>query len=63
VAVDERTDRVFVSSADVSDISPTAYRPDHSIFDLIGYLGSSLKHQVRVLRKGRTGTVSMFDTR
>lgn len=63
VAVDERTDRVFVSSADVSDISPTAYRPDRSIFDLIGYLGSSLKHQVRVLRKGRTGTVSMFDTR
>jgi len=63
VAVDERTDRVFVSSADVSDSIPMAYRPDRGIFDVIGYLGNALVRQARVLRKGRTGTVSMFDTR
>ncbi len=62
-AVDERTDRVFVNSNDVSDGSPNYYIPDcrRSISAQIGCVVRSVSYQARELRKGRTGTVSMFD--
>jgi DNA-binding beta-propeller fold protein YncE len=63
VAVDERTGRVFVNSNDVSDGSPNYYIPDcrRSISAQIGCVVRSVSYQARELRKGRIGTVSMFD--
>lgn len=63
VAVDERTGRVFVNSNDMSDGSPNYYIPDcrRSISAQIGCVVRSVSYQARELRKGRTGTVSMFD--
>lgn len=63
VAVDERTGRVFVNSNDVSDGSPNYYIPlaCGGPFGRIGCVMRSLAYGARELRKGRTGTVSMFN--
>jgi N-formylglutamate amidohydrolase len=65
VVVDAHTDRVFVASNDVSNGSPNYYIPVacRGLFGQIGCLGRSLAYAARELRKGRTGTVSMFDAR
>ena len=65
VVVDTQTDRVFVASNDVSNGSPNYYIPVacRGLFGQIGCLGRSLAYGARELRKGRTGTVSMFDAR
>ncbi len=65
VVVDARTDHVFVSSNDVSSGSPNYYIPDcrRSLFAQIDCVARSLAYEARLLRKGRTGTVSMFDAR
>jgi len=62
VAVDERTDRVLVSSADVSGgIAQTHQASSRSVMDQIGFLEAEVSNEMRVLRKGQTGTVSVFD--
>jgi len=62
VAVDERTDRVFVSSADVSGgIAQTHQASSRSVMDQIGFLEAEVSNEMRVLRKGQMGTVSVFD--
>ncbi len=65
VVVDARTDRVFVSSNDVSDGNPNYYIPDcrRGLFAQIDCVARSFAYEARLLRKGRTGTVSMFDAR
>ena len=64
IAVDERTDRVFVSSNDVSGgIAEThqASSGSDSMLDQIGFLGGEVSNEARLLHKGQTGTVSVFD--
>jgi len=65
VVVDARTDHVFVSSNDVSSGSPNYYIPDcrRGLFAQIDCVARSFAYEARLLRKGRTGTVSMFDAR
>lgn len=63
VAVDEKTDRVFVTSSDLSNDSIPSHRTDPSIFDKIGAFGTTLERQARTLATGKKGVVSMFDTR
>ncbi len=62
VAVDGRTGRIFVSSADMSDGGSGIDRPvGRGIVDQIRFISRSIAFEARELRKGRTGTVSMFD--
>jgi len=64
VVVDSQTDRVFVSSNDVSNGSANYYIPlaCRGPLGRIGCIAQSLAYGARELRKGRTGTVSTFDT-
>jgi len=63
VAVDERTGRVYVASADVSDgIIPIDPHATRTILDQASVWGRELTNEWRVLHKGRTGTISVFDT-
>ncbi len=62
VAVDERTDRVFVSSDDVSGgIAQTHQVGGRSVMDQISFFEAEASNELRLLHKGRTGTVSVFD--
>lgn len=63
VVVNSQTDRVFVSSSDVSNGSASYYSPlaCRGPLGRIGCIVQSLAYGARELRKGRTGTVSMFD--
>lgn len=61
VAVDESTGHVFVSSNDVSSDTYLALRHSDDFFGKIGFYSTELTNKLRILRKGRTGTVSMFD--
>ena len=63
VVVDGQTNRVFVSSSDVSNGSASYYIPlaCRGPLGRIGCVMQSLAYGARELRKGRTGTVSMFD--
>jgi len=61
VVVDDDTGRVFVCSADTSNsITPIGSHPN-GFFDHISFYHATMVNEWRVLRKGRTGTVSMFD--
>ncbi len=62
VVINERTDRVFMSSADVSGgIAQTHQASSRSVMDQIGFLEAEVSNEARVLSKGQTGTVSVFD--
>lgn len=62
VAVDERTDRVFVASADVSGGIAQAHQvSSHSMIDQINFFEAEASNEMRLLHKGQTGTVSVFD--
>jgi len=63
VVVDSQTDRVFVSSNDVSNGSASYYIPlaCRGPLGRLGCMVQSLAYGARELRKGRTGTISVFD--